>query len=121
VVVHATSPRNQATARPPTFATVPAPEEVIPPRRRETIRGMTVIRMALTQSPPMGSIQVTAVAAHPVSAGAMAIPRTRPRTNPMSTRVVRDIRNPRACGGLVRVDGRGVLLPPTPPTPPRTP
>jgi hypothetical protein len=57
----------------------------------ETKSGMTVIRIAFTQSPPTGSIQPTTDAARPVSAGDRMSPMTSPVTKPMRTRMAKDI------------------------------
>ncbi len=57
-------------------------KDVMLPSRRETTRGITVIRMAFTQRAPTGSIHATAVAGAPASAGERREPRRGPDPEP---------------------------------------
>ena len=68
-----------------------SPDSTTPTMSSGTMRGITVIRMALTQRVPIGSMTVT-IRIQPESAvgasAAITSPTLRPRPSPSSTRVV---------------------------------
>jgi len=67
------------------------PDDAMPPRRRETMSGITVIRMALTQSAPIGSTHATTVPLQDASTEARPRPAASPSTSPVSTATVSDL------------------------------